>query len=59
MYKEQGKSFDEARPELASRMKPQTAQKAVEELQKNAKVVMDPDFFAAPAPALSDRVRHS
>ena len=47
----ESKSFEEARPELVGKMKPQSAQRAVEELQKNAKVTMDPDFFAAPAPA--------
>ena len=47
----ESKSFEDARAELANRMKPEATTKAVEELQKNAKVVMDPDFFAVPAPA--------
>jgi peptidyl-prolyl cis-trans isomerase C len=47
-------SFEAARNDVAAKLKAQSgqnAQKAVEELQKNAKVLLDPDFFAAPAAA--------
>jgi len=44
------KTLDQARPEITARLKPQASQKALEELQKNAKVTMDPEFFAVPAP---------
>jgi parvulin-like peptidyl-prolyl isomerase len=41
----ESKSFEEVRPELERRMRPQQAQKALEELQKKTAVVLDPDFF--------------
>lgn len=40
-----GKSFEEARPDLEKRMRPEAAQKAMEELQKNGAVALDPEFF--------------
>jgi peptidyl-prolyl cis-trans isomerase C len=39
------KSFDEVRPELERRMRPEQAQKTVDELQKKTPPVLDPDFF--------------
>jgi parvulin-like peptidyl-prolyl isomerase len=41
----ESKSFEEERPELETRMRPEQAQKALEELQKKTAVVLDPDFF--------------
>ena len=41
----ESKSFEEERPELETRMRPEQAQKALEELQKKTPVVLDPDFF--------------
>jgi peptidyl-prolyl cis-trans isomerase C len=41
----QSRSFEEVRPELESRMRPQQAQRTVEELQKKSPAVLDPDFF--------------
>jgi parvulin-like peptidyl-prolyl isomerase len=42
----ESKGFDEVRPELERRMRPEQAQKTAEELQKKTQVVLDPDFFA-------------
>lgn len=39
------KSFEEVRPDLEHRMRPELAQKALEELQKKSTVVLDPEFF--------------
>jgi parvulin-like peptidyl-prolyl isomerase len=41
----ESKSFEDVRAELEKRMRPEQAQKAVEELQKKTQVVLDPDFF--------------
>ena len=41
----ESKSFDEVRPELERRMRPEQAQKALEELQKKTPAVLDPEFF--------------
>ncbi len=41
----EAKSFDEVKPELERRMRPELTQKAVEELVKKANAVMDPEFF--------------
>jgi parvulin-like peptidyl-prolyl isomerase len=41
----ESKSFEEVRPELERRMRPEQAQKTAEELQKKTQVVLDPDFF--------------
>jgi parvulin-like peptidyl-prolyl isomerase len=41
----ESKSFEEVRPELERRMRPEQAQKVVEELSKKTPVVLDPDFF--------------
>jgi parvulin-like peptidyl-prolyl isomerase len=39
------KSFEEVRPDLERRMRPELAQKALEDLQKKSNVVLDPEFF--------------
>ena len=39
------KSFEEVRPDLERRMRPDMAQKALEDLQKKTNVVLDPEFF--------------
>jgi parvulin-like peptidyl-prolyl isomerase len=41
----ESKSFEDLRPELERRMRPEQAQKIVEELQKKSLVVLDPEFF--------------
>jgi parvulin-like peptidyl-prolyl isomerase len=41
----ESKSFEDVRPELERRMRPEQAQKTLEELQKRSQVVLDPDFF--------------
>lgn len=43
------KSFDEVKPELEKRMRPELARSAVENLQKQTPVVMDEAFFGPPA----------
>jgi peptidyl-prolyl cis-trans isomerase C len=42
------KSFDDVRPEVERQMRPDQAQKAIDELQKNAAVTLDPEFFGTP-----------
>jgi len=41
----ESKSFDEMKPDLEKRLKPEQSQKAVDELQKKTSVVYDPVFF--------------
>src|ERR1035437_3799942 len=41
----ESKSFEDVRPELERRMRPEQAQKTLEELQKKTQVVLDPGFF--------------
>ena len=41
----ESKSFEDVRPELERRMRPEQAQKTLEELQKKSQAVLDPDFF--------------
>jgi parvulin-like peptidyl-prolyl isomerase len=41
----ESKSFEDVRPELERRLRPEQAQKTLEELQKKSQVVLDPDFF--------------
>ncbi len=41
----ESKAFEEVRPELERRMRPEQAQKTLAELQKKSPVVLDPDFF--------------
>ncbi len=39
------KSFDDAKADIEKKLRPQEATKAMEEIQKNTKVVLDPVFF--------------
>jgi peptidyl-prolyl cis-trans isomerase C len=39
------KSFEEVKPDIEKRLRPEQAQKALEDLQKKAHVVLDPEFF--------------
>jgi peptidyl-prolyl cis-trans isomerase C len=41
----ESKSFEDVRPELERRMRPEQAQKTAAELQSKTQVVLDPDFF--------------
>jgi peptidyl-prolyl cis-trans isomerase C len=41
----QNKTFDEVKPEIEKKLRPQLANQAMEEIQKNTKVVYDPTFF--------------
>jgi len=43
--KSNGKTFEEARPELEKRLRPEAAQKALEDIQKKSAVTLDPEFF--------------
>jgi len=43
------KSFEDVKPELEKRMRPELARSAVENLQKQTPVVMDEAFFGPPA----------
>jgi parvulin-like peptidyl-prolyl isomerase len=50
----QTKSFDEMKPEIEKHIRPEAAQKALEALEKQSGVQLDPEFFGtAPAPAPS------
>lgn len=49
----EAKSFDEAKPELEKRVAPEMTQKVVQDMEKQAGVTLDPEFFGAPAPALA------
>jgi len=41
----ESKSFEDVRSELERRMRPEQAQKTVEDLQKKSAPVLDADFF--------------
>ena len=41
----ESKSFEEVRPELERRIRPEQAQKTLDDLQKKTPAVLDPDFF--------------
>ena len=43
------KSFEELKPEIEKRLRPEMAQKAVEDLKTKAGVTLDPMYFAAPS----------
>lgn len=45
----EAKTFAEVKPELEKRAGPEKTQKAVADLEKQTPVVLDPDFFGAPA----------
>ena len=46
------KTFDEVKPELEKKLRPEVARKAVEDLRKTAQVTMDETFFGPPPVAL-------
>ena len=41
----EAKTFEQMRPDIEKRIRPEAAQKALEEMRKSAKVVLDPLFF--------------
>jgi peptidyl-prolyl cis-trans isomerase C len=41
----QAKTFEEARPEIEQKLKPEQVKKVMDDLEKNTKVVYDPEFF--------------
>jgi parvulin-like peptidyl-prolyl isomerase len=41
-------TFDEAKPEIERRLKPEAAMKTMQELEKKDNVVLDPEFFNTP-----------
>ena len=43
----EAKSFDEMRPQIEKQMRPEAAQRAVEELKKQNPVVLDPTYFGS------------
>jgi len=45
----QSKPFEEVKAELEKRIQPEIAQKALSDLEKQANVKLDPDFFGPPA----------
>lgn len=45
----ESKTYDEAKPELEKKLRPELAQKAIEDLEKKSSVTLDPVFFSAPA----------
>jgi peptidyl-prolyl cis-trans isomerase C len=47
----EAESFDKVKPELEKLVGPDMARKAVEDLEKQANVALDQDFFGAPVPA--------
>jgi len=44
------KNFEEAKPEIEGKLKPQIARKQMEDLQKSVGVKLDDNFFGPPAP---------
>jgi parvulin-like peptidyl-prolyl isomerase len=44
------KSFEEAKDEIAKRVKPEAAKQAIEDMRKNAAVVLDETYFGPPQP---------
>jgi peptidyl-prolyl cis-trans isomerase C len=45
------KTFDEVRPDLEKRMRPDMAREAVETMRKQVPVTLDPSFFGPPPPS--------
>jgi peptidyl-prolyl cis-trans isomerase C len=43
------KSFEEMKPDIEKRIRPDSAQKALDELQKQSGVQLDPEFFGTPS----------
>jgi hypothetical protein len=48
--KHEVKTFDEVRPDIEKKIRPELAKKAVEKLQKQTPVTIDESFFGPPAP---------
>jgi peptidyl-prolyl cis-trans isomerase C len=44
------KTFDEVKPEIEKKMRPEAAQKAMKDLETKANAQFDPEMFPAPAP---------
>ena len=44
----EAKSFEDSKADLEKRVRPEMAQKAIEDLTKKAMVIMDPEFFGPP-----------
>jgi peptidyl-prolyl cis-trans isomerase C len=42
----EARSFEDVRPEIERRVRPEQAQRVLEELQQKTQVVLDPDFFS-------------
>jgi peptidyl-prolyl cis-trans isomerase C len=49
----EAKTFEEMRPEIEKKMRPDAAQKALDALQKETKVEYNPTYFAPPAPTVN------
>jgi len=49
----ESKTFDEMKPEIEKKLRPEAAQKALDALQKQAKVEFNDTFFAPPAPTVN------
>lgn len=49
----ESKTFEEMRPDIEKKMRPEAAQKALDALQKDTKVNYDATFFAPPAPSVN------
>jgi parvulin-like peptidyl-prolyl isomerase len=45
----ESKTFEEMKPDIEKRLRPEAAQKAMETLQKQTKVDYDPTFFGLPS----------
>jgi peptidyl-prolyl cis-trans isomerase C len=45
------KGFDDVKGEIEKKLRPEQAQKAMEELENKSKVIYDPQFFGPPTPA--------
>ncbi|MBI2681352.1 MAG: peptidylprolyl isomerase [Candidatus Solibacter usitatus] len=44
------KTFDELKPEIEKRLRPDMAKKSLDDMRKSAQVTLDESYFAAPAP---------
>jgi peptidyl-prolyl cis-trans isomerase C len=47
----ESRTFEEVRPELENKMRPEATQKAMKDLENKATVTLDPELFPAPTPA--------
>ena len=48
---EAAKTYEDVRPDVEKRMRPEMAQKALADMEKKAGVTLDPEYFPAPPPA--------